>query len=127
MKKLLLYAGFMSIIIFTSLNAYAETTTIICDYKKYAAEDGIHAVKDKFTLTFVVDKEKGVAYILGNQGSVKVTMLSSGTGLTFIEITTAGNVMTTTIDSQGNTVHSRNTVITGKLVPTQYYGKYETK
>jgi hypothetical protein len=49
-------------------------------------------------------------------------MLRSEEGYTFIEITKAGNVMTTTIDAKLKTCHSRNTVILGELVPTQYYG-----
>lgn len=107
--------------------SFAGTSTLVCDYSKYSDEEGVHSVKDKFTLTFIVDKEKGTAYIFGNQGSAEVDMLPSEFGFTFIEITDAGNVMTTTIDSVGDSVHSRNTVIRGKLVPTQYYGKCKFK
>lgn len=65
--------------------------------------------------------------MVGNQGSAEVKMLISELGFTFIEITGAGNVITTTIDSAGDSVHSRNTVIGGKLVPTQYYGNCKFK
>ena len=48
-------------------------------------------------------------------------------GISFIEITPAGNAMTTAIDATGASVHSRNTIIEGILTPTQYYGKCEFK
>ena len=103
------------------------TETIICDYRTYSDENGNHKVKDKFILTFVTDKEKDTAYIIGNQGSDKVKLIHSLGGFTFIEITPAGNVMTTTVDTKASSVHSRNTVISGKLLPTQYYGSCEFK
>jgi len=104
-----------------------DTITIICDYTNYASDDGFHKVKDKFVLTFVVDESKGVSYMIGNQGSTEVKMLNSEQGFTFIEITGVGNVMTTTLDFKGNTCHSRNSVVLGKLIPTQYYGTYTMK
>jgi hypothetical protein len=98
--------------------------TLVCDYKTYSNESGKHPVKDKFGLTFIVDTEKGNAYILGSQGSDEVMMIPcSQGGFSFIEITSAGNVTVTTVDSTGKSVHSRNMVIHRELVPTQYYGK----
>jgi hypothetical protein len=112
------------LVIFSSaLTAFAETSTFVCNYPKYSDDEGLHSVKDKFVLTFIVDSDKGNAYMVGNQGSTEVKMLLSELGFTFIEITGVGNVMTTTIDSTNGAVHSRNTVIAGKLIPTQYYGK----
>lgn len=104
-----------------------ETETIICNYPTYSDQEGNHKVTKKFVLTFIVDKENKITYILGNQGSEKVKMIPSvfEDSISFIEITRSGNVMTTTIDSTGASVHSRNTVINGRIVPTQYYGKCE--
>ena len=42
--------------------------------------------------------------------------------VSFVEITGAGNVVTTTVTEKGVCVHSHNSVIFGKLVPSQYYG-----
>ncbi len=42
--------------------------------------------------------------------------------ITFIEITGAKNVSTTTILKNGKAVHSRNIAMLGKLVASQYYG-----
>ena len=39
----------------------------------------------------------------------------------FIEFTGSGNVVTTTITEKGVSVHSRNSVVFGKLIPSQYY------
>jgi hypothetical protein len=54
--------------------------------------------------------------------------MRSGEGITFIEITGGGNVMTTTIDQKMVSAHSRNTVVLGgDLLPSQYYGKCVSK
>ena len=102
-----------------------DTETIICNYSSYSDENGNHKVEDKFVLTFIVDNIKKTAYILGDQGSNKVSLIPSanGEGISFVEITGSGNVMTTAIDTKADSVHSRNTIINGKIVPTQYYGK----
>jgi len=110
-------------------SAYCETLTLICKYSNYSDQDGNHPTTKKFIITFIVDKENGKAYILGNMGSDEVLMISkkTGDGFTFIEVTPEGNVMTTTVELKGGTVHSRNTLIDGELVPTQYYGSCEFK
>ena len=125
MRKILMLILFNILI---STNVFGETLTIICDYKNYASDDGFHKVKDKFSLTFIIDNSNGKSYMIGNMGSTEVSMLKSDEGgYTFIEITGMGNVMTTTIDNQNKTCHSRNPIISGKLVPTQYYGTYVIK
>jgi hypothetical protein len=103
-------------------NAWAETLTFECNYPVFSDKDGSHKVKGSFDLTFVVDTENGAAYVLGSQGSEKVHFLSTEGGVSFIEITGSNNLMTTTIDKSGDTVHSRNTIINGAIVPSQYYG-----
>ena len=100
----------------------AEITTYICDYKTYSDEDGNHAVDKPFVLTFIIDSETGKAYMKGNLGTEDVQIVSGDDSLTFIEITDAGNVMTTTIDPEANSVHSRSPVLFGELIPSQYYG-----
>ena len=108
---------------------YGEADTIICNYSSYSNENGNHKVTDRFVLTFIVDMTKKTAYMLGSQGTEEVTLIPSGVGegVSFVEITGVGNVMTTAIDSKGNSAHSRNTIIHGEVVPTQYYGKCEFK
>lgn len=44
-----------------------------------------------------------------------------------IHATTQVTAMKTAIDSKLNTVHSRNSVMFGEMVPSQYYGKYTIK
>jgi hypothetical protein len=125
MKRLFLL---LTILVFLPLQSFGETETCFCNYTTYSDESGSHDVKGKFTLTFIIDRMKGVAYIVGNQGSAEVMFLPSEMGgVTFIEITDTGNVMTTSIDSKNNSVHSRNTVINGEIVPTQYYGKCQCR
>ncbi len=103
--------------------SWAETTTYVCNYSSYVNEEGLHSVEEEFVLTFLVDLETDKAYMLGNAGSTEVRMLTSSGGVSFIEITSVGNVMTTAIDTKGKSVHSRNSVMFGELLPAQYYGK----
>lgn len=107
--------------------AYADTTTYSCDYTTYSDQEGNHKVEKKFELNFIVDKAAGKSYMLGNNGSTEVKLLESSDQLAFIEITATGNVMTTAIDSKFNSVHSRNSVMFGEILPSQYYGKCEVK
>ena len=102
----------------------ASPVSYVCNYDSYSDEEGNHKVKSEFVLTFIVDAENGTAYIVGNQGSEEVSVIPHRIGgIAFIEITGSGNVMTTAIDTEGNSVHSRNTSLAGGLVPSQYYGK----
>lgn len=86
-----------------------------------------HEVNKRFELNFIVDKAAGKSYLLGNNGSYKVQLLESSDQLAFFEITATGNIMTTAIDRKLNSVHSRNSVMFGEMLPSQYYGKCEVK
>ena len=106
--------------------ALADTTTFVCDYKTSSdPEDGLQKVTNPFILTFVIDNENDKAYMVGNNGSEEVTIIPNSDGLTFIGITETGNVMATTIVKSGATVHSRNSVMFGDLIPSQFYGQCE--
>lgn len=105
----------------------ADTTTYSCNYTSYSDQEGNHKVKEKFELNFIVDKATGKSYLLGNNGSSEVKMLEIGDQLAFLEVTATGNLMTTAIDSKLNTVHSRNSVMFGEMLPSQYYGKCRIK
>ena len=107
--------------------AFGETITYICDYSSYSDVEGNHKVKEKFVLNFIVDSKTEKGYLLGNQGSSEVTVLQTEDKISFLEVTGTGNLMTTAIDSKSNSVHSRNTVILGDLMPSQYYGKCQIK
>ena len=106
----------------------ASPISYICNYDSYSDEEGNHKVGKEFVLTFIVDSENKKAYIVGNQGSEEVAAIPHRIGgVSFVEVTGSGNVMSTVIDTAGNSVHSRNTSLGGKLVPSQYYGKCEIK
>lgn len=102
-----------------------QTETLVCNYQKYATSEGMQSVKKPFVLTFIVDSKSNAAYSVGNNGSSKVQAVPGGGGITFIEMTGSGNIMTTTVDSKGVSVHSRHTQIEGEVVPSQYYGVCE--
>jgi hypothetical protein len=107
--------------------AKAETTTYECDYPTYSDEKGPHNVKAPFRLTFLMDSSTKKAYLIGNAGSSEVSLLQNSYGFTLVEVTSSGNVMVTAITHKGASVHSRNGMILGELVPSQYYGKCQRK
>jgi hypothetical protein len=131
MQKLLVLA----IVLLLPMPAWADTNRlkVSCQYRNYVDKEGAHSVKDDFRLTFVIDLDNGTAHMLGKTGSIQVQVHrrrdmdphvgSSEERVTFIETTPAGDVTTVTVvDDRGNSVHSRNAVIAGEWVPTQYYG-----
>ena len=101
-----------------------ELTTFKCSYGRVADGEELAATKEPFSLIFVADK-KGDATLVGNNGSSKVTGVwqKNGQGVTFIEITESGNVMTTAIDAANKSAHSRSTILGGHVIPSQYYGE----
>ncbi|MDD5472400.1 MAG: hypothetical protein PHP05_10860, partial [Sideroxydans sp.] len=88
---------------------------------------GNHKANDNFAMSFLVDPTARKAYMLGNQGSTEVKLIPNTGGVTFVEVTAAGNVMVTVIADDGHSVHSRNGMILGKIVPSQYYGRCKKK
>ncbi len=107
-------------------NAQAEPVTFDCSYPLMANLDGIELAEEDFNLQFLVDPESDKAYMIGNVGTVEVIHLNNDLGVSFIEVTGTGNVMTTTITFGLVSVHSRHTIIPagekGELLPSQYYG-----
>jgi len=103
--------------------AFGGNITYICNYSSYSDQDGNHKVKEKFELVFVTDEDTGQSYLIGNNGTEKVEEFVLKDRVSFLEVTQTGNIMTTAIDIELSSVHSRNTIIAGKLIPSQYYGK----
>jgi hypothetical protein len=64
---------------------------------------------------------------MGNNGSAEVKVIQNLGGISFVEVTTSGNVMVTTITKSGDAVHSRNAVMQAQLIPSQYYGRCVAK
>lgn len=121
MKKLLLI-----LLLFPTL-LFAETKTYVCNYTTYSDQDGNHKVGNDFILSYIVDTKNGMSYLIGNNGSTEVTKIETSDKISFIEITGIGNITTTTIDVKLNSVHSRNMVLYGELIPSQYYGTCKIK
>lgn len=112
-----------AVVLFCSIS-YADTTTYFCNYPKYAAPEGLHKQKGTFELRFLVNNPPEKSYLVGNNGSAEVAVISNWDGgITLVEITNSGNVMTTAISKDGESTHSRSNSIVGKLVPSQHYGK----
>jgi len=126
MKNILLI---FLILVCMPILTYGETKTIICNYDSYSDENANYKLKEKLVLTFIIDKVKGIAHVIGNEGKDRVRVIPSGVkgSISFIEITGTGSVITTAIDSSGESVLSRNIIINGEITPTQCYGECEFK
>ena len=108
-------------------SAFADLTTFICNYPIYSDQKGSHDSGEKFELVFIIDSTEKKAYMKGNNGTDEVTVLTGDDLVAFVQVTDSGNVMTTAIVKNMDSVHSRNSVIFGQIVPSQYYGKCEKK
>ena len=100
----------------------AATTIILCRYDKFASVQKVDKTTEIFQLTFSVDKETSHAQVMRKNDISDVKLYPTGGGFTFIEINERGNVLTTTVDIHGKSVHSRNTILDGELIPSQFYG-----
>ncbi len=119
--KAILLTGLIAIL---PLTAVSDTVTIECTYTEYAQPDGLHMTEKDFVLKFLIDQESKKSYILGNNGSSDVIRIGSKEQVTFVEVTGVNTVMTTTMEfTTGKSVHSRNSVSFGDLIPSQYYGE----
>jgi len=98
----------------------AETLRWSCTYAKIATPAGVRA--DTFALEFVLDTLTKKAVMIGNAGVADIDAFSGNQGITFQERLGSGAVQTTTIAKDASSVHSRHTMIGGKLTPSQYYG-----
>jgi len=115
----------ISILIFSCLS-HAETINFKCNFDKYADPSGVK--KGKFDLQFIIDTESKKSYMVGNNGSSEVhSLMNDDGGVSFLEVTGSGNIMSTSIVTTGEAVHSRNTIMFGKLTPSQYYGNCTQK
>jgi len=114
-------------LIFISLPAISDVVTLECVYTKWSDVSGIHKT-NAFEFKFVSDTATGKTYMNGNNGSSEVvTLAREDGGMNFLEISSTGNVMLTTVLPGGSSVHSRNTAIDAEFVASQYYGSCEVK
>ena len=103
--------------------ALAKVVQFNCSYQKYFNADDKRLKDAKgFSLQFSVDTVTEKAVLIGNQGLEDVVFLDGIYGVTFLEYLVTGAVQTTTISKSGISVHSRHTLISGDLLPSQYYG-----
>jgi hypothetical protein len=114
--------GFVLMSAFIGSAAAADTVTFDCDYKTYSDPEGTHKVEKQFRLTFLIDSKAKKSYLIGNNGSSEVQLVVNADGFTLVEVTDSGNVMVTAISANGKSVHSRNGIMLGDIIPSQYYG-----
>ena len=113
----------IAVLLMISANAMAETSSFLCKYSVEASPKGLTKQSTPFELRYIFDSSTQKAYLMGNVASSEVQAIENARGISFIEVTLTGNVMVTSITRAGDSVHSRNSIILEKLIPSQYYGK----
>ena len=103
----------------TPIPALCDTMTYTCHYQSYSDRKGNHKMAEDFKLVFTVDTSKETAKTIGSKGTFDVEMLW---GHDVHRDDRRGKVLTTTIDPSGKSVHSRNIIVEGEILPSQYYG-----
>jgi hypothetical protein len=108
------------------IRGLCDSVTYTCHYPTYADDKGVHDSENNLKLVFIVDSVKETAKIGGSDGrsDVNVDMIYSPSGgMAFIEKKSGADVLTTSIDKHGRSVHSRNVIVDGQVSPAQYYGR----
>jgi hypothetical protein len=108
------------------LHALCESVTWTCRYPTYADNEGIHKSEDDLKLVFRVDSSNETAKIVSSDGKSDANvdmMYSPSGGLSFVEKKSGADVLTTSIDKNGRSVHSKNIIVDGQISPAQYYGR----
>ncbi|WP_161790515.1 hypothetical protein [Inquilinus limosus] len=101
-------------------SALADVLKFECLFDRRWSPDGI--ASDNFSMVFNYDSLANKAFMVGNVGVEEVYPIRGYQGLSFIEVLQTGAVQTTTISNEGAAVHSRNSMIGGEFVPSQYGG-----
>jgi len=108
------------------IHALCDSVTYTCRYPTYADDKGVHKSDDDLKLVFLIDSSNETAKMLSGDGRpyVNVDMLYSPSGgMALIEKKSGVDVLTTSIDTRGRSVHSRNIIVDGQISPAQYYGR----
>ena len=108
------------------LQAFCESATWTCRYPTYADNKGIHKSEDDLKLVFRVDSSNETAKIVSSDGKSDANvdmMYSPSGGLSFVEKKSGADVLTTSIDKNGRSVHSKNIIMDGQISPTECYGR----
>jgi|GEM_PF-940045 len=121
MRSILILLG----IVLGVSSAHAEVLTWDCFFETRVDADGVAA--EQMNLIFKVDSLSHRAYMEGNNGIVEVGLHIGDDAFSFTENVASGTTQTTTITRDGEAVHSRNTVIVGEIVASQFFGRCQFK
>ena len=120
---IIMLSAFLSL---APIQALGGSVTYSCQYQTYADDKGVHKPEDDLKLVFLVDSSNETAKMVSSDGrsNINVDMIYSPSGgMAFIEKKSGADVLTTSIDTRGKSVHSRNIIVDGQISPAQYYGR----
>ena len=104
-----------------------KQTTYACEFPTYATDKGSFR-GDVMRFTIVTNDSNGTYSMKGKNSISRGNIIRGDKGLSFIKVTSRGNIATTTmtivppVEEPQKAVHSRNILSGGKLLASQYYG-----
>jgi hypothetical protein len=109
-------------------NSISMANAISFDCKFDSVCDPVEGCSNtELSLVFQIDSITGDAFVLGNNGLSAVQIHQGTQGVTFLERLPTGAVQSTTVTTSmpdpGKAVHSRHSVLSGELIPSQYFGR----
>ncbi|MEY3090054.1 MAG: hypothetical protein RL113_370 [Pseudomonadota bacterium] len=120
----------LTLLLATTLFAYNDDldNTFTCEFTQVATEKGNHT-SEPLRFTVVTHDANGTYTLKSNGSSIFMgNTIKGSAGMTFVQVTKMGNITTTTmtqtppLDGEQKAVHSRNVIVDGKLIASQYYG-----
>lgn len=96
---------------------------IDCNFTRASDQFGTNS--ELLELKFEIDPQGPYGFLIDSSGATKeVKLIYKGNGAAFIDETSTGEVLVTSIDRHLNAVHSSHRVsLQGKLFAKQYYGR----
>ena len=108
---------------FTSLTT-AASLNYSCVYPTYTDRAGVkQSDGEDSPFSFeIIQYSNDKAIMKGNLSMTPLLVIKGNGQVSFVEVTQTKNVMVTTITDSLESVHSRNLVMFGKFVTSQYFG-----
>jgi len=108
-------------LITAQVGAESGVLKLTCEFPTRSSSTN-HAVSQDFKFELLIDRLNNTAYIVGNNGVEPLELFIGAKAITTLERLPTGSIQTTTIALDGFAVHSRHTMMTGGMVPSQNYG-----
>ncbi|MEY3002679.1 MAG: hypothetical protein RLZZ428_1054 [Pseudomonadota bacterium] len=101
--------------------------TFMCEFTKVATEKGSQS-SEPLRFTIMTNDTNGTYTLKANDTISTGNIIKAPQGISFVQVTKMGNITTTTmtqispLDGEQKAAYSRNVILNGALMASQYYG-----